>query len=147
MIAVDTNVLVYAHRAESKHNERCYDLLRRLAAGRVPWAIPSPCLVEFLCVVTHPRYLETPTPLPLALEQVRYWLTTPNNSVLPETASTLQTLRDLVDSAQLVGPKVYDARIAAICLDHGVREVWTADRDFSRFPKLQTRDPLKDEPA
>lgn len=145
MIAVDTNVLVYAHRSESKHNERCYQLLRQLAAGSTPWAIPSPCLVEFLCVVTHPRYLQTPTPLSLALEQVRYWLTTPNGTVLAETRSTWETLRDLVDSGQIVGPMVYDARIAAICLDQGVREVWTADRDLSRFPKLRTRNPLEDE--
>jgi uncharacterized protein len=145
VIAVDTNVLIYAHRSESKHNERCYDLLRHLASGHALWGIPSPCLAEFLCVVTHPRYLATPTPLPLALDQVRFWLTAPTGRVLVESAGTWETLRDLVESAQLVGPSVYDARIAAISLDHGVREIWTFDRDFSQFPKLRTRNPEKDE--
>lgn len=142
MIAVDTNVLVYAHRSESAHNERCYGLMRQLAAGPVPWAIPSPCLAEFLCVVTHPRYLATPTPLPLALEQVRFWLTAPSCRVLAETHGTWDTLRDLVDSAQLVGPRAYDARIAAISLEYSVHEIWTLDRDFAKFPKLRTRNPL-----
>lgn len=145
MIAVDTNVLVYAHRSESKHNERCYELLRRLASGPALWTIPSPCLAEFLCVVTHPRYLQTPTPLPLALEQVRYWLTHPTCSVLLEVPNTWETLRDLVDTATAIGPRVYDARIAAICLDQRVREIWTADRDFTQFPRLRCRNPLVDE--
>jgi uncharacterized protein len=145
VIAVDTNVLVYAHRAESKHNEQCYDLLRHLASGPALWGIPSPCLAEFLCVVTHPRYLTTPTPLSLALDQVRFWLTGPTSRVLTESFGTWDTLRDLVDSAQLVGPQVYDARIAAITLEHGVREIWTFDRDFSRFPKLRIRNPLRDD--
>jgi toxin-antitoxin system PIN domain toxin len=142
VIAVDTNVLVYAHRSESAHNERCYGLMRQLASGPALWAIPSPCLAEFLCVVTHPRYLATPTPLLLALEQVRFWLTAPTCQVLAETHGTWDTLRDLVESGQLVGPRVYDARIAAISLDHSVHEIWTLDRDFSRFPKLRTRNPL-----
>ena len=40
------------------------------------------------------------------------------------------------------GAAIHDARIAAICLDHGVDELWTCDRDFSRFPDLRTRNPL-----
>jgi predicted nucleic acid-binding protein len=42
----------------------------------------------------------------------------------------------------VTGPLVQDARIAALCLQHGVRELWTADRDFSRFPALGVRNPL-----
>ena len=146
MIAVDTNVLVYAHREESEHNDRCYRLLASLAAAAQPWCIPSPCLAEFLCVVTNPRYLRSPTPLKLALEQVRYWLATPNMTVVRESRRTWDTLRELVQVTGLVGPLIYDARIAAICLDRGVREVWTADRDFSKFPTLRTRNPLVEQP-
>jgi predicted nucleic acid-binding protein len=42
----------------------------------------------------------------------------------------------------VTGPLVHDARIAALCLSHGIRELWTADRDFSRFPRLKTANPL-----
>lgn len=40
------------------------------------------------------------------------------------------------------GPRVHEARIAALCLLHGVGELWSADRDFSRFPELEVRNPL-----
>jgi predicted nucleic acid-binding protein len=37
---------------------------------------------------------------------------------------------------------VHDARIAALCVQHGVRELYSADRDFSRFPQIAVRNPL-----
>jgi len=145
LIAVDTNVLVYAHREESQHNDRCYRLLSSLTAAPLAWGIPSPCLAEFLCVVTHPRYIGTPTPVNVAFEQIRYWLAASNVSVLYESARTWGTLRELAEAGGLAGPLIYDGRIAAICLDRGVREIWSADRDFARFPKLRIRNPLADE--
>ena len=51
-------------------------------------------------------------------------------------------LADLLADGKIVGPSVHDARIAALCLAHGVRELWTADRDFSRYPALRTINPL-----
>jgi uncharacterized protein len=51
-------------------------------------------------------------------------------------------LSRLVLDGKIAGPVVHDARIAALCLSHGVRELWSADRDFSRFPRLRTRNPL-----
>jgi len=51
-------------------------------------------------------------------------------------------LRDVLVSSRATGARVHDARIAAICLSHGVRTLWTADRDFSRFPELTIRNPL-----
>ena len=53
MIAVDTNILVYAHRRDSEWHEKAYRLIQSLAEGSAPWAIPWPCLHEFLAVVTH----------------------------------------------------------------------------------------------
>ena len=43
MLAGDTNILVYAHRRESRHGEQAYEVLRVLAEGDRPWAIPWPC--------------------------------------------------------------------------------------------------------
>lgn len=48
----------------------------------------------------------------------------------------------VAESSKVIGPMIHDARIAACCLTHGVRELWTIDRDFSRFPQIQTRNPL-----
>lgn len=140
MIAIDTNVLVHSHRAESPWHERAVAALRAAATG--PWAIPWPCIHEFLAVVTHPRIFDPPTPVDEALETVRGWLDAPTLTLLGEADGYFDLLAETVGSAKADGPRIHDARIAALCLQHGVRELLTADRDFSRFEKLRTRNPL-----
>lgn len=142
MIAVDTNLLVYAHRDDSPHHERASALLRDLAASSATWAVPWPCVHEFLAVVTHPRIYAPPSPAATALEAMEAIASLPNVRLLPETPGHLPELRRLVESGDGVGPRVHDARIAAICLAHGVSELWSADRDFSWFPALRTVNPL-----
>lgn len=142
MIAVDTNVLVYAHRADSPHHAPASEVLRSLAAGRGTWAIPWPCLHEFLAVVTHPRIYRPPTAPVVAVEAVQSLLALPNLRLLSETTDHGAILGRLLQTAGVVGPKVHDARIAAICLGHGVDALWSADRDFSWFPELRVRNPL-----
>jgi uncharacterized protein len=142
MIAVDSNVLVYAHREDSDWHSAAYACLLELAEGRYPWAIPWPCLHEFLALVTHPRIYAPPTPLEAALEQVQAWLQSPTLVLLSETEDYWQQVQGLLRPARVSGPQVHDARVAALCLQHGVTELWTADRDFSRFPALAVRNPL-----
>ena len=142
MIAVDTNVLIYAHREDSPWHEAAYKVLEQLSEGRAPWAIPWPCLHEFIAIVTHPRIYNPPTPLAAALDQVDAWIESPSLSLIRESEGYWPHLKNVIEQGRVVGPKVHDARIAAICLLQGVRELWTADRDFSRFPALLTRNPL-----
>lgn len=142
MIAVDTNILVHAHRADSPWHAPAATAIASLANGAAPWAIPWPSVHEFLAVVTHPRIFSPPTPLPLACDQVEAWLESPTVVLLGETASYWSVLRELVLAGKVAGPMVHDARIAALCGQHGVSELWTADRDFSRFPELRTHNPL-----
>jgi toxin-antitoxin system PIN domain toxin len=142
VIALDTNVLVYAHRRDSDWHTPAAEAVRVLAESPAPWAIPWPCLHEFLAIVTHPRIYDPPTPLARALDQVDAWLESPSLVPLAEPRDFFATLRPLVEGAKAVGARVHDARVAALCLAHGVRELWTADRDFGRFPKLTTRNPL-----
>lgn len=141
MIAVDTNMLVYAHRTDTPWHERAEALVTQLAETRAPWAIPWPCVHEFVSVVTR-RYWVPATPLEVALESAEAWLQSPSLILLSETDDHWRTLKNLVTTARIAGPAVHDARIAAICLQHGVSELLTADRDFSRFPELKTRNPL-----
>jgi toxin-antitoxin system PIN domain toxin len=141
VIAVDTNVLVYAHREESAWHARAYELVAELAEGASAWAIPWPCVHEFLAVVTHPRIYDPPTPTERALEQVAAWLESPSVVLLAEAEGYWDTLRGLVAGGHVAGGGVHDARVAALCLHHGVRELWTADRDFGRYPSLRTRTP------
>jgi uncharacterized protein len=142
VIAVDTNVLVYAHREESEWHEAAAGCVKHLAEGRAEWAIAWPSLHEFLAIVTHPRIFVPPTPLALAIDQVEAWLESPRVVLMAEHPGYWPLLRSLVESGRVVGPLVHDARIAALCLHHGVRELWSADRDFSRFPRLTVRNPL-----
>jgi toxin-antitoxin system PIN domain toxin len=142
LIAVDTNLLVYAHRSDSPWFEAAQRALRPLVEGNVPWGIPWPCLHEFLAISTHPKIYRPPTELPRALEQVAALLGSPSVILLNETAGYWPVLQRLLLSGQITGAKVHDARIAALCLSHGVSELWSADRDFSRFPDLKTRNPL-----
>jgi toxin-antitoxin system PIN domain toxin len=142
MIALDTNILVYAHREDSPWHVQAESQVRELAEGRAGWAIPWPCLHEFLAIVTHPRIYAPPTPLALALDQVDAWLESPSLMVLAESGRYWPELRQALTAGQVSGPQVHDARVAALCRLHGVRELWTADRDFSRFPGLKVKNPL-----
>lgn len=142
MIAVDTNILVYAHRGDSEWHDRAATSLRDLAQGVAAWGIPWPCIHEFLAIVTHPRIFRTPTRAEAALEQVEAWRESPSLVMLAEHEAYWATLRTVVVDARIVGPRVHDARVAALCVSHAVRELWTADRDFSMFPALRVRNPL-----
>ncbi len=142
MIALDTNLLVYAHRGEMPFHEAAAQCVHQLAQGRAAWAVPWPCLHEFLGVVTNPRIFKTPSTPAEAIRQVDSWRESPSLVVLHESSQHWLTLRRLVAAGRVVGAMVHDARIAAICLDHDVSEFWSADRDFGRFPQLAARNPL-----
>lgn len=142
MIAVDTNVLVYAHREDSEWHEAACSRVAGLAEGRGAWGIPWPCVHEFIAVVTHPRIFAPPTPLGAALDQVQAWLESPSLVLLCESDGHWPALCELLRSGKIVGPKVHDARIAALCMQHGVSELWSVDRDFGRFPRLSVVNPL-----
>jgi toxin-antitoxin system PIN domain toxin len=142
MTAVDTNLLVYAHRRDAEWHQPAERVVRGLAEGPDAWAIPWPCIHEFLAIATHPRIFRTPTPVEAALDQVVAWLESPSLTLLGEGEDYWPVLRRLMAASRVDGPRVHDARVAALCLSHSVRELWTADRDFSRFPALKVRNPL-----
>jgi hypothetical protein len=142
VIAVDTNLLIYAHREDSEWHGPANARLVELAEGTAPWAIAWPCIHEFLAIVTHPRVFSPPTPLARAIAQVEAWLESPSLVLLGEAEGYWSRLRTALEDARSAGPAVHDARIAAICLQHGVRDLWSADRDFARFRALRVVNPL-----
>jgi len=142
VIGVDSNLLVYAHRRDSEWHEPARRELTVLAEGAAAWAIPWPCLYEFYAIVTHPGIYRPPSKPVQAIDQIEAWLDSPGLVLLAETGSYGSQVLALLRSSRPRGPKVHDARIAALCLHGGVRELLSADRDFSRFPALATRNPL-----
>jgi hypothetical protein len=142
VIAVDTSVLVYAHRADSPWHPQAARTMKSLAEGHGAWAIPWPCVHEFFAVVTHPRVYKPPSPTAAALDQIEAWLASPSLVLIGEAAGYWQRLRSLLETGRIEGARVHDARIAGLCLLHGIRELWSCDRDFSRFPELTVANPL-----
>jgi uncharacterized protein len=142
VIALDTNLLLYAHRRDQEQHEVAAATVRAVAEGVEPWAIPWPCIHEFFSIATHPRIFDPPTAPPDALSQIDAWLESPTLVLLSERDDHWPHVRALIEAGDVRGPRVHDARVAALCLAHGVTELWTADRDFGRFPQLRTRNPL-----
>ena len=142
MIAIDTNILVYAHRADLPQHAAATQAFSMLSASESPWAIPWPCVHEFIAIVTGSAFKKSATPLELALDAIDTWLSHPNCIAIHEGANYFSFLSGLAQRANTTGGVIHDARIAAICLDNNVTELWTCDRDFSQFPDLRARNPL-----
>lgn len=143
MIAIDTNILVYARREETPHHRAARELLFELAEGDLPWAIPWPCVYEFIRVVTHPRVFDPPSDLDAVLDDIDSLLDSPSVVLLGEGSAHRGHLRRAISSARASGNLAHDAHIAALAMEHGVAELLTADRDFRRFPGLASRDPFE----
>lgn len=142
MIALDTNILVHAHRDDSPWHRQAYRCVDVLATGIEPWAIPWPCLHEFLATVTNRKIFPRVAALDQALAQVDSWRESPSLRLVCETGQHWPVLARTLGRSRATGGLVHDARIAAICIENNVRELWTADRDFRRFPELLTFNPL-----
>ena len=143
MIALDTNLLFHAHRRDASLHDRAFATVRDLAESGQPWSLCYHCLIEFYGVVTNQRLWTIPSRPDQAMEQIGAWRESPGLLILLDSESCLEELGRLVREANVGGGLIHDARIVACCLDHGVTELWTVDRDFSRFPRLKTRNPLR----
>ena len=137
MIAVDTNVLVHAHRRKSPKYDAASRRVIALAEGADRWAIPVFCLAEFLRVVTHRSILDPLSPA-RACEALQRLLGSPSVELLLPGPRFAELLADAVREADAAGNLVFDAQIVALCREAGVRILLTEDRDFDRFPGFAT---------
>jgi uncharacterized protein len=144
MIALDTNVLVHAHRREADAHAKASACLSELCAGSQAWGIPSACISEFMAVVTNRRIYESASTVEQAIAQLNAWLGAPNASLLHCGEQHWRILCELATQGRLQGGQFHDARVAAICVENGVNLLYTADRDFGRFKALKTFNPLID---
>jgi toxin-antitoxin system PIN domain toxin len=142
MIAVDTNLLVYSHREDSEFHARAKELVNQLRLQAIPWAIPWPCIHEFIAIATHPRIFRPSSTLAEALGFLDALFASPQLNLLAEGPGYFEKLRKVSVAARVKGPRIHDARICALCLHHGVSELWSAARDFSAFPQLKVSNPL-----
>ena len=142
MTLVDANVLLYAYHPRAAQHERCRAWIEAEfasgAAVRIPWAT----IVAFLRISTNPRVFERPLTTAEAETAVSSWLALPSVSPVDPGERYWDILRDLLHLAQVTGPLVTDAALAALAIEHGAT-LCTTDRDFARFPGLRTLSPLE----
>jgi toxin-antitoxin system PIN domain toxin len=136
VIAIDTNVLVYGHRAETELHDIALRSLADLCEGNKPWALPVPCLSEFFRVVTHPKVFNPPSKLADAVEFVKSVTAAPTCRLLRPGNGYLDHFYATLVEADARGNLVFDAQIVALCREHGISRVLTNDRDFERFRGL-----------
>ncbi len=143
MIALDTNILVYARREEAPHHDEAATLLRELAEGTTAWALLWPCIYEFVRVVTHPRVFSPPSPLEAVLTDLESLFASPSLHILGEGPRHPDHFRRMLSDGDGRGNLAHDAHIAALIVEHGINELLTLDRDFARFPAIRARNPFR----
>ena len=137
MIAVDTNVLVQAHRSDLGRHESAVSALRRLAEGPQPWGVPVFCLGEFVRVVTHPKVFDPPSSSAEALGALRSLLRSPTVRLLSPGPRYPSLLWEALVDGDARGNLAFDAQIAAVCLEQGASRLLTLDQDFRRFAGIE----------
>ena len=142
MIAVDSNLLIYAHKQGSPFHSAASETIDSLRHQPAPWAVPWPCIHEFIGIATHLGIYKPASTLSEALGFLNSLFESPQLHLLSESPGYFERLSEIAVAARLKDPRIHDARIAALCLHHGVRELWSVDRDFSAFPQLKVRNPL-----
>ena len=144
MLAVDTNVLVYAADADSQFHSPCRDWLERQRSRPDAWYTTWAILYEFLRVTTHPRVMRRPWSLAVAWEFVTALLASPGLAVLVPTLRHADVAAELIsEMPHLAGNLLHDAHTAILMREHGVTRICTRDNDFHRFAFLEVIDPLR----
>ena len=142
MIAIETTILVHAHRPDLPGYDAANQALSTLIASGNKYGLPIHCLVEFSGVVSQPKLWKSPSSAEQIRAQIDAWFEPPTAYILGEEQEFMSLYLDLLRSSGVCGGTVHDARIAACCLYHRVSVLWTADRDFGRFTALDTLNPL-----
>lgn len=140
MIALDTNLLVYAHRARVPEHAAARKAVR-LAAEADGWGIAAPSLPEFWAIVTHPAASGRPSTGAQASGFIRALVTAGAEIWLPGPGFGERLLRMAADLG-VTGPRVFDLQIALVAFENGATELWTHDKAFVKIPGLAVRDPL-----
>jgi hypothetical protein len=142
VIAIDTNLLVYAHRGGCAEHKAARRAIERASANPHGWCIPLPCLLEFWSVVTHPASVGGASPASLALRFIEALVSPGLALVLQPGVNFAERCLPAAARLKVAGPRVFDLQIGLLCLEAGATELWTHDVGFIALPGLKVRDPL-----
>jgi toxin-antitoxin system PIN domain toxin len=143
MMLIDANLLIYAYHRDLPQHSAAQHWLRDTLASKPYMGIPWSVLLAFVRLSTNPRVFERPPTLSTVWEQVELWLAHPNVWIPQPTERHAQVLGSLMKETNVTGNLVQDAHLAALALEHGLI-LYSADRDFARFPGLRYHNPLQD---
>ncbi len=144
MIAVDTNLLVYAHRATVPEHPSAQAALERASRDRRGWGTTASCVAEFWSVVTHARAAGRPSKPDEARRFLRSLVDEGGLELWSPGPGFGARLLQMAAELEISGPRIFDLQIALTAFDSGATEIWSHDRSFASFPGLRTRDPLRD---
>ena len=143
MIAVDTNLLIYAHRAGCPEHEAARRAIEIAANDADGWGIPYACLFEFWSVVTHLSSIGGGSSPLSARGFIEALIETAGASILPPPPALVPRCLQIAEQLDVRGPRIFDLQIGLEALDAGVTEIWTHDAGFVGLPGLKIRDPLR----
>ena len=141
MILIDANLLLYAYDSASPEHAQARRWLEEVFAKPDPVLLPWHSVYAVIRIANNPRAWRSPLTIEEARAIVDEWLSLPNVVVPSPGERHWDILRELLVESQCQGPLVADTVLAALAIEHGA-ELCTNDRDFSRFPKLRTVNPL-----
>jgi predicted nucleic acid-binding protein len=141
MIAIDTNLLVYAHRAALPEHPAARRAIERASGDSRGWGIAQPSIAEFWSVVTHPASSGGPSTADQASGFLRALMEAGGRIWAPGEAFS-ERLLQLAGELGVGGPRIFDLQIGLTAFDNGAAEVWTHDSRFVAFPGLRVHDPL-----
>jgi len=146
MFVIDTNILVYAVDKDSPYHDVCRSRIDGWRRGSAAWFLTWGICYEFLRVVTHPRVFRRPLTGEKAWGFIAALRASPSLDMLLPTERHGEVVAEVLGRVpHLAGNIWHDAATATLMLEHGIRQVYTRDMDFHRFPFVEPLDPLADE--
>lgn len=142
MIAIDTNLLVYAHRAGAPEHQAARRAIQRASRHPNGWGIALPCIAEFWSVVTHPAGAGGASTAQQAHGFLRALILEAGAKVWLPQHGFWERLAQAGGDLSLQGPRIFDLQIGLIAFENGATEIWTHDRAFAALPGLRFHDPL-----
>ncbi|HUJ14501.1 MAG TPA: TA system VapC family ribonuclease toxin [Thermoanaerobaculia bacterium] len=141
MILIDANLLLYAYDEASAQHRRARAWVEEVFSSGEPVRLAWSTILAFLRLTTHSAVFKRPLSMDEAVQVVDEWLDAPPVAIVVPGSSYWTILRELATSAQVKGPLVMDAHLAALAIENGAT-LCTTDRDFQRFDGLRTLNPL-----
>ena len=140
--ALDTNILLYASDSDSPYHEQARSFLDACMHQEELFCLGWPTVMSYLRIATHLSVFVRPLTPKEAMANIGTLLSLPHSRFLSEEEGFWDIYQELTAEVPTRGNLVPDAHLAAILRQHGVKKLYTHDRDFQKFAFLDVRDPL-----